>query len=322
MPLPPSVVYGDKNTSLKSLVMAEEGVYCLPTSRLKEMFGNNDNFEPSQGILSNNTNINSNSLIPVSDAKPTTITFSDTSVSLKSLTGTLLSTTLLENKTLSTPPPLLALQKNAKPLTPNQKEFFAACGGSSPKSVDIIIRLLAEDSALVNLVHPTHGGTPLHVVSGCGNYEAAKLLCSAFPMEDPDDPKMKMDFLNSASFNGATPLHWACGSGSLKIVHLLLSLGASSTSTTYTWTRETFGKASGQTAAFWAAESGHYDCVAAILEMRPMAAAEVDERGNSVAVVAEKNLKFDVKERLDQYVEGSGVSYVRIKNDVVVHKIF
>jgi hypothetical protein len=39
-------------------------------------------------------------------------------------------------------------------------------------------------------------------------------------------------------------------------------------------------------------------------------------------VVAEKNLKFDVKERLDQYVEGSGVSYVRIKNDVVVHKIF
>jgi hypothetical protein len=48
--------------------------------------------------------------------------------------------------------------------------------------------------------------------------------------------------VNATSGNGATPLHWAAGSGHVTTCQLLLNHGASPSMRTFTWNRTMFGK--------------------------------------------------------------------------------
>lgn len=71
----------------------------------------------------------------------------------------------------------------------------------------------------------------------------------------------------------------AAGNGHVPAVRRLLQRGADAHATTYTWGRSVVGKASGQTASHWAAESGFVGVVEVIASHAPLAVVLPDERG-------------------------------------------
>ena len=325
-PLPSTFVYSEQSSQegLKSLLEQGEGVYCLTKTQLDKIFGSSDEtididhkllLASSQLSTTPELPITSHQVSPQSPSHPNSaISFPEppSPVSISSLLPSIKETALSNNTVLTAPPPLLALQKDARVLPEDGRRFFEACGepSSSSEGMSVLSDLIREKGGtyFAKMVHPTHGGTPLHVAAGVGNAEVCEWLL------DHCD-------VNARSFNGSTPLHWACGSGSLDVTHLLLANNADTEIVTYTWTRETFGKDSGQTAAFWAAESGYWKCVEAILNLRPMAATEVDERGAGLVDVAVKGLQFGVKKHVDAFLEGDGVFFLRVKEEQVVSKV-
>ena len=105
--------------------------------------------------------------------------------------------------------------------------------------------------------------------------------------------------VNLPAFNGSTALHWAAGGGSMAGVRELMRAGASPRARSYTWNRQVFGKGSGQTAAHWAAESGHTEIAEVLLGEDPVGVLAVDERGQTPKALAEKELRWEALEFLE-----------------------
>ncbi|MCP4373915.1 MAG: hypothetical protein GY797_38300 [Deltaproteobacteria bacterium] len=86
---------------------------------------------------------------------------------------------------------------------------------ASVKDYAKIVKLLLENSAVVNKADITNGFTPLHAASGEGHVEVVKLLLEAGADVNKGDIKY-----------GFTPLYIASGKGHTEIVKLLLEAGA------------------------------------------------------------------------------------------------
>jgi len=109
--------------------------------------------------------------------------------------------------------------------------------------------------------------------------------------------------VNALSDNGATPLHWAAGSGCADLVALLLRRGADAHLCTSTWGKQVFGKDSGQTPSHWAAASGHADVLKVLGKWAPLSLGEKDERGRTPTALAAREGKWECEMILDAMTE-------------------
>jgi len=146
---------------------------------------------------------------------------------------------------------------------------------------------------LVHARHPNHGGTLLHVAAG-----SAALAAAAAGETSPEEDicSLLLDAgadINALSYNGATPLHWAAGSGRADLAALLLRRGADAHVSSYTWGKQVFGKDAGQTPSHWAAVSGHTDVLKVLSEWAPLSLGEKDERGRTPTALAAREGKWE-----------------------------
>ena len=147
-------------------------------------------------------------------------------------------------------------------------------------------------SELVHVRHPNHGGTLLHVAAG----SAAPAAGAAATSPEEEICSLLLDAgadVNALSGNGATPLHWAAGSGRADLAVLLLRRGADAYLSSYTWGKQVFGKDSGQTPSHWAAASGHADVLNVLSEWAPLSLGEKDERGRTPTALAAREGKWE-----------------------------
>jgi len=153
--------------------------------------------------------------------------------------------------------------------------------------------------------HPRHGGTALHMAACLGRTELVLKL-----VERNAD-------VNARATNLSTPLHWAAGMGQLATVRALLKQGADTSARTSTWYSSVFGKASGQTAAHWAAESGHVEVLKVLHAHDPAVVGMEDERETTPLALAEKEMKGECSEFLKDAV---GEQYFAVKFSVLTHE--
>ena len=170
------------------------------------------------------------------------------------------------SSSIGPPPPL------HPPLTPPQQRLFDLVASNS---LSAFTSHYSPTVMSINLPHPTHGATLLHLaaVHSLSHFVAHLLSLSADP--------------NARSFNDSTPLHWAAGAGSFPCVQLLLQAGAEPLARTMTWWMSEGGRGSGRTAAHWAGESGRDEVVELLMDFEPGVLVEEDERGRTVRDVAE-----------------------------------
>lgn len=128
----------------------------------------------------------------------------------------------------------------------------------------------------IDACHPVHGATALHACAQLGLAGVVQLLLTRGAATDVQAGNM------------ATPLHWAAGAGQATAVEILLMHGADPALRTVTWHHNLFGKASGQTAAHWAAESGHSHVLRLIHNYSASVLALEDERSASPLALADK----------------------------------
>jgi len=153
---------------------------------------------------------------------------------------------------------------------------------------------------LVRARHPSHGGSLLHVAAGstaafAGAGSPREEMCTLLLDAGAD--------VNALSDNGATPLHWAAGSGCADLVALLLRRGADAHLCTSTWGKQVFGKDSGQTPSHWAAASGHADVLKVLGKWAPLSLGEKDERGRTPTALAAREGKWECEMILDAMTE-------------------
>jgi len=127
--------------------------------------------------------------------------------------------------------------------------------------------------------HPRHGGTLLHAACFYGHFEIVQyLLDLGYPV-------------NIRAKNGSSPLHWAAGAGLADICELLLRHGADPRMRTVTWSRNVFGRGSGQTPYHWAAESNHESVLRVLVGHDPVGAVLEDERQRKPVDIARQEMK-------------------------------
>lgn len=162
---------------------------------------------------------------------------------------------------------------------PASDDDWALLRAAEAADVDAMVAALSS-TAVAHVRHPSHGASALHLV--CGGYGDDASIVRA--MDVLLDAGVALDCLSG---NGATPLHFAAGSGNLSAVRRLLELGANPLARTYTWRRQVFGKGSGQTPLHWAAESNNADVVRELTAASGLAAVSRDERGVTPSGCAE-----------------------------------
>lgn len=163
-------------------------------------------------------------------------------------------------------------------------------------------------AALVQWHDAEHGATPLHAfcasVTAICDDEALAVGLRALVRAGAD--------VNSPAANGSTPLHWAAGAGALAAVRALLAAGADPSARTYTWRRQVFGRGSGQLPIHWAAESGLRDVVKLLASASLPTVLAQDERGQTPAQVAAKELALSTADELKR-LEEMPLTLVRIR---------
>ena len=170
------------------------------------------------------------------------------------------------SSTIAPPPPLLP------PLTSFQQRLFDLVAAGD---VNAFAALYSPSIQSLDLPHPSHGGSLLHIAALHSHIPILSHLLSLGA-----DP-------NARAFNDSTPLHWAAGAGSAACVRRLLETGADPLARTMTWWRNETGRGSGQTAMHWAGESGWEEVVKLLAEWEPAAVVEEDERGRTVLAIAQ-----------------------------------
>ena len=68
---------------------------------------------------------------------------------------------------------------------------------------------------------------------------------------------------------------------------------------THTWANDIFSVGSGRSAIHWAAQSGHGKVVELLLQVAPLSACALDEKGVSPTDLAEKELQLDAMSALN-----------------------
>ena len=74
---------------------------------------------------------------------------------------------------------------------------------------------------------------------------------------------------------------WAAGAGHVETVQVIMELGADPLTVTHTWANDIFSVGSGRSAIHWAAQSGHGEVVELLLQVAPLSACAIDEKGVS-----------------------------------------
>ena len=166
------------------------------------------------------------------------------------------------------------------------RDLFDAVLASDIPRIDACLGAIEDPHIAVGARHPQHGGSLMHAASICADEKTAVKvlgLLAEFITSELDFELGSMELkraANAEALNGSRPLHWAAGVGHADACKFLLGhCGADPFATTYTWSRNTFGKSSGQTACHWAAESGHTHCVELFLDADAMLCVSHDERG-------------------------------------------
>jgi ankyrin repeat protein len=189
----------------------------------------------------------------------------------------------------------LGSEQRIAPLSAAAEALFAAVRKEDTADLGALLSTSSTTSTTstklswIDVRHPQHGGTALHVAAQLGHLGAAEALVAAGAT------------VNARSRNGATPLHWAAGGGHVSMVRWLLDAGADASLTTLTWGACIFGRGSGQTATHWAAESGHTDVLAELAARTPLSLlVQPDEREQSPLALARREIRHSASTFLER----------------------
>lgn len=156
------------------------------------------------------------------------------------------------------------------------------------------------------------GGSVLHHAAQRGDLNTVKFVLAHGGAQ----------YINQQTSNNSTPLHWACGSGWLDVVKVLIEEhGADIHKCTNSWSVDVFGRDSGQLPIHWASASGHSNIVEYLYQLSPLTIGVKDEKDNSVVCVAKKGLHFDTIRKVQSAVQDEYVP-VKLEIHTIEHNMY